>query len=725
MNRQEARRLLAALLPLAVGGGLLACLGGPVARARPGVAGEPPILVRAARFWAAPRRLVVQGQVGFVTSGDAVAILDLTQPSAPRLTSFTDAAFREVVDVAADGTWLYVLDAAGLGVVDVADPRHPRVVGQLALPGTPRRVLARGPTVIVALGARGGVRLVDVGDPAAPREVGHVDTPGDCLDLALQGRALYVADGPLGLMTIDVEVPERPRLLGSTPSGVTAQRVAAGLEWLIVLDGLRLRRFDTGDPFSPVEVSGAVLQAGDVVRDLLAAENRLVLLIDRANIRVLRYFHDSAVLALSHDQSVDPGALALGWGNGHLVVAHQSGDYALGLTLTVPAGTQRFVELARAPRVLVANDRYACSGSPYVRLNEKGLLVLCLRSDGAGPVRVAAMAHLAGVAENKFVPLMAFVGDRLYVLRTDGAEGDGPSLYAIDLAAGSAALSLPLAGLDLDGAPQLLASAGDWLYVIGGTAPNAANLWVIDVSLPWRPEVRGSTSFGGTNFAGLAVTDGLGFAVGNDLVTLDLSSSNAPRFVGRGKACGTDVTLVGDFVYLACGWVDALTAGDPANPLLIGRATGAENVLSFARYRDQLLIVGGLNGLGWVDVTEPRSPRFLGGVPGITSGNKFTRVRTAGDTIFALHPAPDCPDNCLWAYSPLSDPPVPTASATVTVPASTPRPPSPTATDEPTVGATGTVGVDPTAPPTGTPTTAPRTVWRAYLPLLLRPALGW
>lgn len=681
-------------------------------------------MARAARFWAAPRRLVVQGQVGFVTSGDAVGILDLTQMNAPRLAAFTDGAFRDVVDLAVDGPWLYVLDAAGLGVVDVADPWHPRLVGQLPLSGTPRRVLARGQTVFVALGARGGVRLVDVGDPAAPRELGHVDTPGDCLDLALQGRALYVADGPLGLVTIDVEVPERPRLLGSTPSGVTAQRVVAGLEWLIVLDGLRLRRFYTGDPFSPVELSGAVLQAGDVVRDLLAAEGRLVLLIDRANVPVLRYFHDSAVLALSHDQSVDPGALALGWGNGHLVVAHQSGDYALGLTLSVPAGTQRFVELARAPRVLVANDRYACSGSPYVRLNEKGLLVLCLRSDDAGPARVAAMAHLAGVAENKFVPLMAFVGDSLYVLRTESATGDGPSLYAIDLATGSAPLSLPLADLDLNGAPQLLASAGDRLYVMGGTAPNVAQLWVIDVSLPWRPEVRGSTSFGGKDFAGLAVADGRGFAVGSDLVVLDLASPGAPRFLGRGTACGTDVALVEGLVYLACGRVEVLSAGDPAHPLVVGRAAGAEMVRSLAVYRDQLLVVAGHHGLGWVDASEPRLPRFLGHVPEITSGNASSRVRVAGDTIYALHPASDCPDNCLWAYRPMADPAQPTMTATSTVPITSTSPPSPTATDEPTAGATGTAVVDPTPSPTRTPTTAPRESWRVYLPLLHRRALN-
>jgi len=115
--------------------------------------------------------------------------------------------------VAAAGHRLYVTTPRGLAVVDVTDPIHPRLSGELT--GN----FLRNPHCI-AIQFRyafvtddDGLKVLDITNPVRP-----IPVRTGIVRLRNSGRLYvartyaYVANGPEGLAIIDVENPERPRL---------------------------------------------------------------------------------------------------------------------------------------------------------------------------------------------------------------------------------------------------------------------------------------------------------------------------------------------------------------------------------------------------------------------------------------------------------------------------------------------------------------------------------
>jgi hypothetical protein len=115
--------------------------------------------------------------------------------------------------VAATGHRLYLTTPRGLYVVDVSDPTHPRIAGELT------NGFLRNPRCVAIQFRYGfvtdddGLKIVDLTNPTRP-----VPIPRATLRLNHAGRLYvartyaYVANGPEGLAIVDVENPERPRL---------------------------------------------------------------------------------------------------------------------------------------------------------------------------------------------------------------------------------------------------------------------------------------------------------------------------------------------------------------------------------------------------------------------------------------------------------------------------------------------------------------------------------
>ena len=125
------------------------------------------------------------------------------------------SGFSNAWGVRVRGTLAFVTDGLdGLAVVDVADPRQPRVIGRVETGGQARGLAVGGDIVYVAAGSRGLV-LVDVSDAAAPAVVGRADdvpTTAIRVDYA-DGRA-YVAAWS-DVRAYDVADPAAPRFLGA------------------------------------------------------------------------------------------------------------------------------------------------------------------------------------------------------------------------------------------------------------------------------------------------------------------------------------------------------------------------------------------------------------------------------------------------------------------------------------------------------------------------------
>ncbi|MEM9599158.1 MAG: hypothetical protein AAGD06_33125, partial [Acidobacteriota bacterium] len=99
--------------------------------------------------------------------------------------------------------------AAGLCIVDVAEPSAPALIATLNTPGTAEDVRWIGDRAFVADGS-GGLRIVDLTNPAAPVELGALALAGYAEDVAVAGDLVFVAAGAAGVHGVDAQDPATP-----------------------------------------------------------------------------------------------------------------------------------------------------------------------------------------------------------------------------------------------------------------------------------------------------------------------------------------------------------------------------------------------------------------------------------------------------------------------------------------------------------------------------------
>lgn len=111
------------------------------------------------------------------------------------------------------GHRLYVVCTAGLVVVDIADPRHPRVVGRTPAGAlkNPRKIAVQFLSAFVT--DDDGVKAFDLSDPINPRPLPNATVPlADARGLYAARTYLYVAAGTEGLAVVDIKNPAEPKL---------------------------------------------------------------------------------------------------------------------------------------------------------------------------------------------------------------------------------------------------------------------------------------------------------------------------------------------------------------------------------------------------------------------------------------------------------------------------------------------------------------------------------
>jgi hypothetical protein len=109
------------------------------------------------------------------------------------------------------GTYAYICCDAGLVVVDLAEPKEPKIKSVLG-----NDVLKHPRAVQVQfrygfLCDEEGIKVLDTTDLAAPRPVCRLDMP-EAHNIYVARTYAYVAAGSQGLVILDVENPERPRV---------------------------------------------------------------------------------------------------------------------------------------------------------------------------------------------------------------------------------------------------------------------------------------------------------------------------------------------------------------------------------------------------------------------------------------------------------------------------------------------------------------------------------
>lgn len=141
-------------------------------------------------------------------------IIDISNFNAPKIVSRTPSAGQNY-GLAKKGNYIYMADnLSGFLVYDVSNPRKPKKVAELATKGEAWDVEIVDNYAYVAAGLA-GLLVIDITDPLAPKEVGTLRYEKEWdyarkVFVTTSGR-LYVADRKSGIHIIDISIPATPK----------------------------------------------------------------------------------------------------------------------------------------------------------------------------------------------------------------------------------------------------------------------------------------------------------------------------------------------------------------------------------------------------------------------------------------------------------------------------------------------------------------------------------
>jgi len=210
----------------------------------------------------------VQGDLAYVGTGKELAVIRWAEKE-PQIVGRV-ATPEAVGRVAVRGRSAYFAGRV-LGVVDVADPKQPKLLAQVKAAfneGTyggatgqfsdVRPFTRDGRDYLAAVDHYWGLRLYDASDKARLKEIGDFATSGgDFTGIQADGSRVYVGNNWGGVYIVDAREPAKPRLIGSTrritrPNKGSVGHLAAGERLYFQGNTDRtLRIADVAKPASP------------------------------------------------------------------------------------------------------------------------------------------------------------------------------------------------------------------------------------------------------------------------------------------------------------------------------------------------------------------------------------------------------------------------------------------------------------------------------------------
>lgn len=204
--------------------------------------------------------LALRGRYAYVANGGSgLSILELTEPTVPRLVGQYTDVYANAVAVAGDHA--YVADEyRALKVLDISNPASPRLVGRLQTPQPAVGVTVAGDYAYLAVFQR-AVQIVDIADPKDPKLVSSKAVSGEPWRIAIAGDYAYVTGFATGLQILDISNPTAPRLVGGEAfsgwsRGVVVQSNLACVVTYPWDSGENVRLYDVTDPARPRRLGG-------------------------------------------------------------------------------------------------------------------------------------------------------------------------------------------------------------------------------------------------------------------------------------------------------------------------------------------------------------------------------------------------------------------------------------------------------------------------------------
>lgn len=164
--------------------------------------------------------VTIVGHYAYVLADAGLVVVDINDPKEPRITSIME--LHEPKAIQMQFRYAYACDKDGVKVFDVTNLAKPRPVSQVKLKDARNIYLAR--TYAYVAGGKQGLVILDIEKPAEPK----IDQIYDChgrlndvydvkLGITYVSQFAYLADGKNGLRVIQLTSPETPGNMGFSP----------------------------------------------------------------------------------------------------------------------------------------------------------------------------------------------------------------------------------------------------------------------------------------------------------------------------------------------------------------------------------------------------------------------------------------------------------------------------------------------------------------------------
>ena len=174
---------------------------------------------------------VYEDRVVLIDHMEGMVMVDASDESAPTGAGsfFLDGYARDVVT---SGRMAYATDSpTGLYVFDLSASGPPEPVGILHAPAAPRSIEVQRevgePSGILAGAGGGDLQIYDASDPANPVRAATFETPGRAGRVAMTGAHVFVADTEAGVTIVDISTPSAPTSAGAFQTDAPARDIAA------------------------------------------------------------------------------------------------------------------------------------------------------------------------------------------------------------------------------------------------------------------------------------------------------------------------------------------------------------------------------------------------------------------------------------------------------------------------------------------------------------------
>jgi hypothetical protein len=194
------------------------------------------------------RGVTIVGTYAYVSCDAGLVVVDLDDPKCPKVVNVVGEPFlKHVKSVQVQFRYAYACDEEGIKVLDVTDLAKPVPVALMHLPEVHNIYLARG-YAYVAAGSH-GLMILDITTPDKPK-LDQVYDAGGCINdlhdvklgITYVSQFAYLADGKNGLRVVQLTSPETPGNDGfnprPTPCLIATYKIPHGGHALAVSKGL-------------------------------------------------------------------------------------------------------------------------------------------------------------------------------------------------------------------------------------------------------------------------------------------------------------------------------------------------------------------------------------------------------------------------------------------------------------------------------------------------------